>query len=237
MQEGPKVTVVIATKNEEPSVESAILGARRHSDEVILIDGHSTDGTRAIAEKHHVKWYLDNKRGKGAAIRLGIEKAKGDIIVFMDADGSHDPDDIPKLLLPLREDGFDLVLGSRTRGGSDELHGDLEKFLRMIGSDIITLVINYRWNVRLTDSQNGFRAIRASVVRKLGLREDIFTIEQEMIMRCLRNGFRVCDVPTHEYARRHGSSRIVLWKVAPRYVWCLLRGILTPDRRRPHGTS
>ncbi|MCP3678210.1 MAG: hypothetical protein GY721_11675, partial [Deltaproteobacteria bacterium] len=84
--------------------------------------------------------------------------------------------------------------------------------------DIITLGINYRFNVRLTDSQNGFRAIRKAVAASLGLRENITTIEQEMIMKTLRHGYRIAEVPAHEYARAHGVSRINASRVWPRYV-------------------
>jgi hypothetical protein len=121
-------------------------------------------------------------------------------------------------------------VGSRPKGGSDELHGDLEKFARMIGSDIITLAINYRFGVRLSDSQNGFRAIGARCARDLHLREDLTTIEQEMVMQALHRGYRLQEVPAHEYARQHGASTIVLPRVAPRYLWCLLRGLVVRNR-------
>lgn len=221
------VSVIITTKNEERSLDGIIQGVQGQKcvDEILVIDGHSVDRTANIARKYNVRFFLDNGKGKGAAIRLGIEKASCDLLVFIDADGSHDPGDIPKLLEPILKDDYDLVVGSRTRGGSDELHGDFEKFMRMVGSDIITLTINYRWNVRLTDSQNGFRCIKRMVAGQLNLQENIFTIEQEMIMKCLKKGYSVCDVPTHEYARQYGKSRISLPKVWWRYLWCLIREV------------
>ena len=123
----------------------------------MVVDGHSTDLTADLAKKAGALVIFDNGKGKGAAIRLAIENVSGDIIVFIDADGSHAPEDIPRLLEPILKDDADHVTGSRMMGGSDELHGDLGKFIRMLGSDIITLGINYRYNVRLTDSQNGFQ--------------------------------------------------------------------------------
>ena len=139
---------------------------------------------------------------------------------------SHDPDDIPALAAPILAGEADLVIGSRWTGGSDELGGDIGKVIRSTGSSIITLAINYRWGVRLTDSQNGFRALSRKVVETIRLQEDIFTIEQEMIMKCLRQGLVVTEVPTHEYKRRSGSSQIVVWKVAHRYIWCLIRNLI-----------
>jgi dolichol-phosphate mannosyltransferase len=166
---------------------------------------------------------VDNNKGKGDAIKVGIRKASGDIVVFIDADGSHSPDDIPILVAPIIEGQFEHVTGSRMKGGSDELHGELGKFIRMVGSDIITLGINYRFKVDLTDSQNGFRAIRTDVARRLPLKENITTIEQEMIIKTLKLGYRVGEVPTHEYARKGGSSKINVRKVAIRYVYSWLK--------------
>lgn len=218
-----KITAIISTKDEEACVGSIVRGCQRYADEVIVIDGHSTDKTREIVESCGVPIYFDNGRGKGAAVRYGIEKAAGDILVFIDADGSHNPEDIGRFVEPIKAGQADHVNGSRMRGGSDELHGDIGKFIRMIGSDIITLGINYRFNVRLTDSQNGFRAIKADVARKLNLKENITTIEQEMIIKTLRLGYRIIEIPVHEYARRGGVSKISVSRVAWRYVYSWLK--------------
>lgn len=218
-----KISVVVPTKNEEINVGWIIESVKKYADEVIVIDGHSTDRTREIAEACGVKVFLDHRKGKGDAIRVGIAKATGDIIVFIDADGSHLPEDIPHLVAPIKAGECDHVTGSRMRGGSDELHGDIGKFIRMVGSDIITLGINYRFNVRLTDSQNGFRAIRLDVARNLPLKENITTIEQEMIIKTLKLGYRMGEVPTHEYARKGGESKISVRKVAWRYVYSWLK--------------
>jgi len=220
-----KITAIIPTKNEEMMIGEIIDGVQPYVDEVLVVDGHSYDRTRETALNKDAQVFLDNGKGKGDALRVGIDKAKGDILVFIDADGSHDPNDIPKLIQPIINGKADMVVGSRGRGGSDELHGDVEKFFRMIGSDIICLIINYRWGVRLTDSQNGFRAIRKTTAKNLNLKENITTIEQEMTMKCLKKGYKISEVPTHEYARRYGNSVIVLRKVWFRYIWSLIKNI------------
>jgi hypothetical protein len=109
------------------------------------------------------------------------------------------------------------------RGGSDELHGTISTFIRMVGSDIITMGINYRFGVNITDSQNGFRAIRRTVAQSLGLKENITTIEQEMTIKTLKKGFSILEVPVHEYARLYGKSTIHLRKVWFRYVYSWLK--------------
>lgn len=221
-----RVTVVIPTRDEEGLIAEIIDGVRPHCDEVLVVDGHSRDRTRDIAESMGCRVVLDGGKGKGEALRMSFTEATGDIVVFIDADGSHDPRDIPAMVAPIKSGEFDMVIGSRGRGGSDELHGTFEQFIRYVGSQLITLAINYRWNVRLTDSQNGFRAIRRDVGAKLGLTSNLTTIEQEMLMKALKQGYRVSEVPSHEYERKWGTSKVVVWKLWFAYVSNFIRNII-----------
>jgi len=221
-----RVTVVIPTKDEEGLIGEIVDSVKPHADEVLVVDGHSRDRTRDIAAAHGARVIKDGGLGKGEALRLSLREAACDIVVFIDADGSHDPADIPKLVAPIRAGQADLVIGSRGKGGSDELHGTLEQFIRYVGSQIIMLAINYRWNVRLTDSQNGFRAIRREVGLRLGLDSNLTTIEQEMLMKALKRGFRVSEIASHEYERRWGASKVVVWKLWFAYVWSFLRNLM-----------
>jgi len=220
---GHTISVVIPTLNEEVTIARVIDGCRPHADEIIVVDGHSRDRTRQIAEKLGVKVVQDNKMGKGEALRHSINCVTGDIIVFIDADGSHNPDDIPKLIRPIMEGRADHVSGSRLIGGSSELHGGFDECFRLMGSSFVTACINWKFKVRLSESQNGFRAIRTDVVKQLGLRENITTIEQEMIIKTLKKGFRMTEVPTHENERTAGYSKIDLKKVWFRYVYSLAK--------------
>ena len=92
-----KISVVIPTLNEEMTVGGIIKGCRPHADEIIVVDGHSCDRTRQVAGALGAKVIRDHKKGKGEALRHSIDYVTGDIIVFIDADGSHNPDDIPRL--------------------------------------------------------------------------------------------------------------------------------------------
>ena len=220
-----KVTVVIPAKNEAETI-GAVLGAvGDYADEVIVVDGHSEDRTTEIAKEFGARVVYDGGMGKGDAVRTAIREATGDVIVFVDADGSHATEDIPALLAPVLNGEADLVVGSRPRGGSDEMTGDVDRFVRWLGQQIIMLGINYRFDVRLTDSQNGFRAIRRDVAADLGLRENITTIEQEMVMKVLRKGYRAAEVPSHEFERGAGKSTISLRRTWTRYVYCWLRDL------------
>jgi len=221
-----RATVVIPAKDEEGIVGSIVDACRPHADEIVVVDGHSRDRTRDIAIEHGARVIEDNGRGKGDALRVAIAAATTEIVVFIDADGSHEPADIPKLVEPIRAGRADLVIASRGKGGSDELHGTLDQLIRYIGSQLIMLAINYRWNVRLTDSQNGFRAIRTDVARSLGLTSNATTIEQEMLMKALKRGYRVTEIASHEYERRWGTSKVSVWKLWAVYLWSFVRNLL-----------
>ena len=119
-------------------------------------------------------------------------------------------------------------------GGSDELFGTFSEFIRLLGSMIITLTINYRFNVRFTDYQNGFRAIKTEVAKKINLKSNSTTIEQEMAMKCLQFGYKVSEIPSHEYKRKAGISKINVLKVSHIYILNLLAGVLV--RRRKIGS-
>jgi glycosyltransferase involved in cell wall biosynthesis len=221
-----KTCLVIPTLDEEATIAEIVREALPFVDEILVVDGHSTDRTRELAEAEGARAVLDPRKGKGAALRLALTETNADIIVYIDADGSHEISDIPRLTAPIHAGDADMVVGCRMTGGSDELHGDLFKFTRLIGSEIITMVINYRWNVRLTDVQNGFRAIRREVGLQLGLRENRFAIEEEMVMRALRKKFRVINVSSHEYKRKFGVSRIVLQRDWFSFVWCVFKHVV-----------
>jgi glycosyltransferase involved in cell wall biosynthesis len=220
------VSLVIPARNEERCIAEAIERSIPFVDEIVVVDGHSVDRTVEVAEQYGVRVVKDNKRGKGEAIRVGAVAVSHPIVVFMDADGSHDPADIPSLVEPILENQADLVIGSRATGGSDELHGDIDKLFRMAGADIILIGINKRFGQNLTESQNGFRAIRTDVIRSLNLKENITTIEQEMLMKALKRGYIVSEVPTHEYSRKFGQSSIKLHKVWFRYIYSFIKNLI-----------
>jgi len=218
-----KITVVIPTLNEAVTVRDVIQGCRAHTDDILVVDGHSADDTVSIARSLGVRVLLDNRKGKGEALRVAVPHVSREITVFVDADGSHDPVDIPRLVMPILEGRADHVTGSRLLGGSSELHGGFDECFRLMGSSFVTACINHRFGVRLSDSQNGFRAVRTEVLRALGLTENITTIEQEMIIKTLHNGYRMAEVPSHEHKRKAGYSKISVRKVGLRYVYSMIR--------------
>ena len=226
-QPDPEITVVIPARNEELTVGLVVRECLNYVAKVIVVEGGSTDRTAEIATAAGAEVVRDQGLGKGAALRLGVDHVTTPICVFVDADGSHDPIDIPMLAAPIKAGQAEHVTGSRLLGGSDELHGGGDEFLRLAGSAFITYLVNWRFGTQLSDSQNGFRAIRTEVFRQLDLRSRHTTIEMEMISATLAAGLRIAEVPTHERRRAAGYSKISLsnpsiWLA---YGWHLVAGL------------
>ena len=221
------ITAIVPARNEELTVGIVVRECLNYVGKVIVVEGGSTDATARIAAEAGAVVIRDNGLGKGAALRLAVEFVTTPICVFVDADGSHDPIDIPLLAAPIHAGVADHVTGSRLLGGSDELHGGGDEFLRLAGSAFITYLINWKYGTRLSDSQNGFRAIRTDVFRQLALRSRHTTIEMEMITATLAAGLVISEIPTHERRRAAGYSKISLsnpgiWLA---YGWHLLTGL------------
>jgi len=220
------ISVIIPTLEEETTIGPVIEGCLRHTDDILVVDGFSQDGTSGIAASYPVRFVQEHSRGKGEALRRAVDLVRGEIVVFIDGDGSHDPQDIPRLLEPIRRGEADLVVASRITGGSSELHGGFDQFFRLAGAAFITTCVNKRFGVDLSDCENGFRAVRREVFLHIGLTARIATIEQEMVMNALARGYRVAEVPSHEHVRAGGASKIRLSRVWPHFVWGLVRGLL-----------
>ena len=220
-----KITVAIIARDEEATIGQAVLGAKVHASELLVVDGGSRDRTREIASKAGALVLSDDGRGKGAGVRLAIQKAQCDILVLMDADGSHQASDIPDLVRPIMDGQADMVIASRLRGGSDEFHGTLDNIIRQAGGALISLMLNWRWKADITDCENGFRAVDVQKARVLGLKANDFLIEQEMVVKAIKNGLVIREIASHEYSRQGGESKLKTsqgWK----FLWHIFREML-----------
>lgn len=206
-------TISVFAKNEEeniPFVVDRLLARYDAGRMVFVLDGDIESTARILTEKG-IRFIQGPGRGKGAAIRFAIRSIDSELLVFMDADGSHDPDEIDGLLEPLTNDSAEMVIGSRFLGSSEELHGSMSDRLRYAGNVTGNFVINALWNrtgTKITDAQNGFRSVKRKPFLALALEEDGFSIEQEMVIKCLKNGYRIREVPSFERRRKYGSSHI-----------------------------
>jgi dolichol-phosphate mannosyltransferase len=221
-----RLTLVVPAKNEERTIADVVIAGRNYVSEVLVVDGHSTDKTALVAKENGARVISDNGRGKGDALRCALQSVYTEYLVFCDADGSHEISHIPKLLEELERENYDIVVASRLKGGSSELHGGFSEFFRLCGSSFATTCINKRFGTRLSDSQNGFRAARLDKLNSLELRSNGTTIEQEMLMKALKKGYRIGEIASHEYSRKYGESHISIRKVWYLYLWNLMFNLI-----------
>jgi glycosyltransferase involved in cell wall biosynthesis len=201
----PSVSIVIPAHNERPTINrvvhasvDAIPGA-----EVIVVDDGSTDNTHKAAARAGARVIrLDPNQGKGAALRRGIQAASGEILVFIDGDGQDSPSEIP-LLIGAFEPDVDLVLGSRFLGNFRP--GAITR-LNLAGTQFITFLVNHMYGCRVSDPLAGFRAVRRSIFERIELKAQGYDIEVDLLLRVLRAGGRVVEVPASRSPRPFGTS-------------------------------
>ena len=203
-----KITAVIPAKNEAEGLSKIIKEVQKYAGEVIVVDGHSTDNTEQIVKKLKATYLLDNGKGRGDGVRLAIKKAKNDTIVLVDADGSHALSDIPKLIHPILHDTADLVISSRRTGGSSDMQMNFDGLLRSAGSDLLVMLTNNYFHTHLTDILYSFRAVRKSKFLKAKITSNGFSIEQEMVIAFLHKKYKIVEIPSREYARAWGVSKL-----------------------------
>lgn len=201
----PKVSVIIPALNEVGSIGQVLADIPKDAaDEVLVADGGSTDGTQELVKSLGYQVVTQERKGFGAAIMSGIEQAKGDIVVVLNADGSQNPKDIPNLLDKLNA-GYDLVLASRylPGGGSED-----DTFVHFIGNKIFTFLCNALYGVNVSDALYFFLAARKEIFKKV--RTNCLHVGYcvELPVKTRRAGFKIGEIPSFEKKRTAGKAKV-----------------------------
>jgi len=229
-QPGFTVSVIVPAKNEARNIAWVLEHMPLSVDEVIVVDGNSTDRTVEVARaiRPDVVIVSEPGRGKGTAMRTGFDVARGIFVVVLDADGSMDPRDIDLYVEQLAA-GADLVKGSRyvAGGGSTDL-----TLVRSLGNRALLFASNLLYRQSFTELCYGFMALRTSRIPELRLEATGFEIETEIVTKAVRHGFAVAEVPSREAPRISGESNLHAFRDGMRILRTILREALPWRNRR-----
>lgn len=205
------ISAVIPVFNEELTIGNvikrltAVMQKIGFKYEMIVVDDCSKDRSIETSRSQNVKVIsLKQHMGKGYALRAGFAKAKGEITITIDSDGSHRPEELPRLLTPILQNEADLVIGSRYLSQKPVA----TKKLNAVGVRLFNFLIEILTRAEVSDSQSGYRAMKSMVLRCMHLKSNEYEIESEMLVKTARQGFRVIEVPISFEQRTYGTSRL-----------------------------
>ena len=226
------ISVIIPVYNEENSIKEVIERIPNHLNyEIILVDDGSTDNSlekvKVINNKYIKVVKHKSNKGYGAAILTGIKSATGDIIVTMDSDGQHCPEEIPNIINPILNKKVDIVVGSRYLGNC---HFKIPIYTRL-GEFIIRSFIWFFYNQKIYNNQSGFRAYNRRALKIISkTRDKGMGFSTEVLLRAVHNKLRIIEIPITAFPRKYGVSYVNLIKIIKSISFCIFIFLLLKIR-------
>ncbi|WP_456469646.1 S-layer glycoprotein N-glycosyltransferase AglJ [Archaeoglobus sp.] len=198
-----EVTVVIPTLNEEEAIGEVVEGFVKRGYRVLVIDGNSQDRTREIAKEKGAEVVIQSGKGKGQAVAEAFEIVNSDVLVLIDGDGSYLPEEVDKLLEPIKRGIADHVVGNR--------FANFEKGaftrLNLFGNKVLNFFFRFAYGIELRDILSGYRAMTKEVYKNADLKKPGFEVETELTVETIAKGFRIMEVPI-TYRKRGGRTKL-----------------------------
>ena len=222
------ISIIVPVYNERDTIldilakiKDAEVGKLRK--EILLIDDGSTDGTKEILRKvNNVKvFFHENNKGKGAAVRTGLQHASGDVLLIQDADLEYNPEEYKNLLGPIIAERADVVYGSRFSKG--KIFNKNMYYSHCVGNMILTNVTNLLYGAKLEDMETCYKIMRKEVLEGMELKSMRFEIEPELTAKILKKGIKIEEVPISFAPRGFHEGKKINWKDGIVALWTLMK--------------
>ena len=222
-----KISIIIPCFNESKTIKTLLDKVNKletYKKEIIIIDDCSNDGTKEILanidKKENQKvLFNDINSGKGFCVKKGISEATGDVIIIQDADLEYDPNDIPKLIEPIKNNIADVVYGSRFVGSNEKR---VLFYWHSLGNKFLTTLSNMFTNINLTDMECCYKAFKSSVIKEINLKEKRFGFEPEVTAKISKKNLRIYEVGIKYFGRKYSEGKKITWVDGFKAIYCII---------------